>query len=159
MPTEQEPIFVTFSNTTSHLHRQNLLNAAQLYDSKTESDRLSSPIEVLRNSLKMRIFWRKFQTFFIVYFAKSRYIKCSYPSFSSLTEKKEIICVLFFPLQIRIYFEFLSNIKYKLYSFEANLKTRKYGINPLVDCFHASYLPILMEIRTEVLIPKIAYSL
>ena len=50
----------------------------------------------------------------------------------------------------------VSNIKYKLYSFEADLKTRKYGINPLVDCFHASYLPILMEIRTEVLIPKIA---
>ena len=24
----------------------------------------------------------------------------------------------------------LSNIKYKLYSFEADLKTRKYGINP-----------------------------
>ena len=50
----------------------------------------------------------------------------------------------------------LSNIKYKLYSFEADLKTRKYGINPLFDCFHASYLPILMEIGTEVLIPKIA---
>ena len=50
----------------------------------------------------------------------------------------------------------LSNIKYKLSSFEADLKTRKYGINPLFDCFHASYLPILMEIRTEVLIPKIA---
>ena len=49
-----------------------------------------------------------------------------------------------------------SNIKYKLYSFEADLKTRKYGINPLFDCFHASYLPILMEIGTEVLIPKIA---
>ena len=105
---------VTFSNTTSHLHRQNLLNAAQLYDSKTESDRLSSPIEVLRNSLKTRLFWRKFQTFFIVYFAKSRYIKCSYPSFSSLTEKKEIICVLFFPLQIRIYFEFLVPTRYEL---------------------------------------------
>ena len=53
---------------------------------------------------------------------------------------------------------FLSNIKYKLYSFEADLKTRKYGINPLFDCFHASYLPILMEIGTEVLIPKIAYN-
>ena len=38
------------------------------------------------------------------------------------------------------------------------MKTRKYGINPLFDCFHASYLPILMEIRTEVLIPKIAYD-
>ena len=50
----------------------------------------------------------------------------------------------------------LSNIKYKLYSFEADLKTRKYGINPLFGCFHASYLPILMEIGTEVLIPKIA---
>ena len=50
-----------------------------------------------------------------------------------------------------------SNIKYKLSSFEADLKTRKYGINPLFDCFHASYLTILMEIRTEVLIPKIAY--
>ena len=37
------------------------------------------------------------------------------------------------------------------------MKTRKYGINPLFDCFHASYLPILMEIGTEVLIPKIAY--
>ena len=36
------------------------------------------------------------------------------------------------------------------------MKTRKYGINPLFDCFHASYLPILMEIGTEVLIPKIA---
>ena len=53
-------------------------------------------------------------------------------------------------------YSLLSNIKYKLSSFEADLKTRKYGINPLVDCFHASYLPILMEIRTEVLIPKIA---
>ena len=50
----------------------------------------------------------------------------------------------------------LSNIKYTFYSFEADLKTRKYGINPLFDCFHASYLPILMEIGTEVLIPKIA---
>ena len=49
-----------------------------------------------------------------------------------------------------------SNIKYTFYSFEADLKTRKYGINPLFDCFHASYLPILMEIGTEVLIPKIA---
>ena len=38
------------------------------------------------------------------------------------------------------------------------MKTRKYGINPLFDCFHASYLPILMEIGTEVLIPKIAYE-
>ena len=36
------------------------------------------------------------------------------------------------------------------------MKTRKYGINPLFDCFHASYLPILMEIGTEVLILKIA---
>ena len=110
----QKSFFVTFSKTTSHLHRQNLLNAVQSYDSKTESDRLSSPIEVLRNSLKMRLFWRKFQAFFILYFAKSRYIKCSYPSFSSLTEKKEIICVLFFPLQIRIYFEFLVPTRYEL---------------------------------------------
>ena len=54
--------------------------------------------------------------------------------------------------------EVFSNIKYKLSSFEADLKTRKYGINPLVDGFHASYLPILMEIRTEVFIPKIAYT-
>ena len=38
------------------------------------------------------------------------------------------------------------------------MKTRKYGINPLFGCFHASYLPILMEIGTEVLIPKIAYT-
>ena len=53
-------------------------------------------------------------------------------------------------------FSVLSNIKYTFYSFEADLKTRKYGINPLFDCFHASYLPILMEIGTEVLIPKIA---
>ena len=29
------------------LTQENLLNAVQLYDSKTESDRLSSPIEVL----------------------------------------------------------------------------------------------------------------
>ncbi len=51
----------------------------------------------------------------------------------------------------------LSNIKYKLYSFEADLKTSKHGTNPLFACFHASYFPILMEIRTQVLIPKIAY--
>ena len=59
-----------------------------------------------------------------------------------------------FDILLEIY---LSNIKYTFYSFEADLKTRKYGINPLFDCFHASYLPILMEIGTEVLIPKIAY--
>ena len=50
----------------------------------------------------------------------------------------------------------LSNIKYKLYSFESDLKTSKHGTNPLFACFHASYLPILMEIRTQVLILNIA---
>ena len=53
--------------------------------------------------------------------------------------------------------KFLSNIKYKLYSFEADWKTSKHGTNPLFACFHASYLPILMEIRTQVLMLNIAY--
>jgi hypothetical protein len=50
----------------------------------------------------------------------------------------------------------LSNIKYKLCSFEADWKTKKDRINPLFDYFHASSLPIRVEIRTEVLTLKLA---
>ena len=39
----------------------------------------------------------------------------------------------------------VSNIKYKLYSFESDLKTSKHGTNP-------------MEIRTQVLMLKIAFA-
>ena len=55
-------------------------------------------------------------------------------------------------------FFIVSNIKYTFYSFDADWKTRKDGINPLFACLYASSLPIRMEIRTEVLILKIAYT-
>ena len=53
--------------------------------------------------------------------------------------------------------ECLSNIKKQISGFEEDWKPEKDEINPLFACFHASSRPIRMEIRTEVLMPKIAY--